>query len=245
MHPKATSPPTLIVLNPMRKLVLPMANFKRLAGVLLATSIVATSAAAQEPQKPTLTTEIGLSTVWNTGMNISPFGLKYQSEYFGLRPALHAQVLLQYKPGEAIGLEAQGLQWRKSLADLSAETRILQSYVGLAWAKVSPLHRQSLFLRNSLSVGVTYTQGLAQAWGSRAETKANAWGMGLTYRLTLGYRLSQSHAIGLQVGLSTYSSFNWRGIFSPDAYTGSILGKNTNVGVYPSVGLVFTNPLGR
>ena len=25
----------------------------------------------------------------------------------------------------------------------------------------------------------------------------------------------------------------------------SVLGKNTNVGVYPSVGLVFTNPLGR
>ena len=124
----------------MRKLVLPMAKYKRLAGVLLATSVVATSAAAQEPQKPTLTTEIGLSTVWNTGMNISPFGLKYQSEYFGLRPALHAQVLLQYKPGEAIGLEAQGLQWRKSLADLSAETRIQQSYVGLAWAKVSPLN---------------------------------------------------------------------------------------------------------
>ena len=97
--PQVTSSPTLIVLNPMRKLVLPMANFKRLAGVLLATSVVATSAAAQEPQKPTLTTEIGLSTVWNTGMNISPFGLKYQSEYFGLRPALHAQVLLQYKPG--------------------------------------------------------------------------------------------------------------------------------------------------
>ena len=188
-----------------------MANFKRLAGVLLAMSVVATSAAAQEPQKPTLTTEIGLSTVWNTGMNISPFGLKYQSEYFGLRPALHAQVLLQYKPGEAIGLEAQGLQWRKSLADLSAETRIQQSYVGLAWAKVSPLNRQSFLLRNSLSVGVTYTHGLAQAWGSRAETKANAWGVGLTYRLTLGYRLSQYHAIGLQVGLSTYSSFNWRG----------------------------------
>ena len=195
----------------MKKLVLPMANFKRLAGVLLATSVVATSAAAQEPQKPTLTTEIGLSTVWNTGMNISPFGLKYQSEYFGLRPALHAQLLLQYKPGEAIGLEAQGLQWRKSLADLSAETRIQQSYVGLAWAKVSPLNRQSFLLRNSLSVGVTYTHGLAQAWGSRAETKANAWGIGLTYRLTLGYRLSQYHAIGLQVGLSTYSSFSWRG----------------------------------
>ena len=229
----------------MKKLVLPMANFKRLAGVLLATSVVATSAAAQEPQKPTLTTEIGLSTVWNTGMNISPFGLKYQSEYFGLRPALHAQLLLQYKPGEAIGLEAQGLQWRKSLADLSAETRIQQSYVGLAWAKVSPLNRQSFLLRNSLSVGVTYTHGLAQAWGSRAETKANAWGIGLTYRLTLGYRLSQYHAIGLQVGLSTYSSFSWRGTFSPDAYTGSILGKNTNLGVYPSVGLVFTNPLGR
>ena len=121
MHPKATSSPTLIALNPMRKLVLPMANFKRLAGVLLATSVVATSAAAQEPKKPTLTTEIGLSTVWNTGMNVSPFGLKYQSEYFGLRPALHAQLLLQYKPGEAIGLEAQGLQWRRSLADLSAE----------------------------------------------------------------------------------------------------------------------------
>lgn len=222
-----------------------MANFKRLAGVLLATSVVATSAAAQEPQKPTLTTEIGLSTVWNTGMNISPFGLKYQSEYFGLRPALHAQVLLQYKPGEAIGLEAQGLQWRRSLADLSAETRIQQSYVGLAWAKVSPLNRPSFLLRNSLSVGLTYTHGLAQAWGSRDETKANAWGIGFTYRLTLGYRLSPYHAIGLQVGLSTYSSFAWRGTFSPDAYTGSILGKNTNVGVYPSVGLVFTNPLGR
>ena len=218
---------------------------QKIIGGLLTIAIVATSAAAQEPQKPTLTTEIGLSTVWNTGLNISPFGLKYQSEYFGLRPALHAQALLQYKPGEAIGLEAQGLQWRKSLADLSAETRILQSYVGLAWAKVSPLHQQNLFLRNSLSVGITYTQGLAQAWGSRAETKANAWGMGLTYRLTLGYRLSQSHAIGLQVGLSTYSSFSWRGTFSPDAYTGSILGRNTNVGVYPSVGLVFTNPLGR
>ena len=178
-------------------------------------------------------------------MNVSPFGLKYQSEYFGLRPALHAQVLLQYKPGEAIGLEAQSLQWRRSLADLSAETRIQQSYVGLAWAKVSPLNRQSFLLRNSLSVGVTYTHGLAQAWGSRAETKANAWGIGLTYHQTLGYRLSQYHAIGLQVGLSTYSSFSWRGAFSPDAYTGSILGKNTNVGVYPSVGLVFTNPLGR
>ena len=178
-------------------------------------------------------------------MNISPFGLKYQSEYFGLQPSLHAQVLLQYKPGEAIGLEAQGWQWRKSLPELSAETRILQNYVGLAWAKVNPLQKRSFFLRNSISLGALYTQGLAQAWGTRAETKANAWGMGLTYRFTLGYRLSQRHAIGLQVGLSMYSSFGWQGKFSPDAYTGSFLGKDTNIGVYPSVGIVFTNPLGR
>ena len=219
---------------------------KKLVGALLAIGIAAVSSAqAQEAHKLDLTTELGLSTMWNTEMNVSPFGLKYQSEYFGLQPSLHAQVLLQYKPGEAIGLEAQGWQWRKSLPALSAETHILQNYVGLAWAKISPLQKRNFFLRNSISLGALYTQGLAQAWGTRAETKANAWGMGLTYRFTLGYRLSQRHAIGLQVGLSMYSSFGWQGKFSPDAYTGSFLGKDTNIGVYPSVGIVFTNPLGR
>ena len=138
---------------------------RKLAGALLAIGITAVSSAqAQEAHKLVLTTELGLSTMWNTEMNVSPFGLKYQSEYFGLQPSLHAQVLLQYKPGEAIGLEAQGWQWRKSLPALSAETRILQNYVGLAWAKVNPLQKRSFFLRNSISLGAVCTQGLAQAW---------------------------------------------------------------------------------
>lgn len=218
---------------------------KKIIGSLLAIFVAASIATAQKTQKLNLTTEIGLSAVWNTGMNVSPFGLKYQSEYFRLRPALHTQVLLQYKPGEAFGLEAQGLQWRSSLSGLSAETRIRQSYVGLAWAKVSPIQNRDFFLRNSISLGATYTQGLAQAWGSRAEARGDAWGIGLTYRGTLGYRLSERHAIGLQIGLSTYSSFSWHGTFSPDSYTGSLLGRNTNLGLYPSIGIVFTNPLGQ
>lgn len=214
-------------------------------GLLLLGLAVTTSTFAQDEKKMELTTEIGLSALWNADANVSPFGLKYQSEYFGLRPVLHAQLLWQYKPGEALGLEAQGIQWRKSLPELATETRIRQSYYGLAWAKTHPLRHKSLFIRNSLSLGATYTQGLAQAWGTRAETKANAWGLGLTYRFTLAYRLSKYHAVGLQLGLSTYSAFRWQGTFSPDAYTGSLFGKNTNAGVYPSLGIVFTNPLGR
>ena len=61
---------------------------RKLVGALLAIGIAAVSSAqAQEAHKLALTTELGLSTMWNTGMNVSPFGLKYQSEYFSLQPS--------------------------------------------------------------------------------------------------------------------------------------------------------------
>ena len=49
---------------------------RKLAGALLAIGITAVSSAqAQEAHKLVLTTELGLSTMWNTEMNVSPFGL--------------------------------------------------------------------------------------------------------------------------------------------------------------------------
>lgn len=214
-------------------------------GLLLLTLGGTATAYSQEKKPLQLTTETGLSTLWNPHANLSPFGLKYQSEYFGLMPAVHAQLMIQYTKGEALGLEAQGFQRRVSLPELSSETRIRQNYIGLAWAKTYPVSRRGFFLRQSTSVGATYTDALAQTWRSREETRAHAWGMGVNYRWTLSYRIGRHTALGVQVGLGAYSSFRWRGTSDPQSYTGGLFGKDTNVGLYPSIGIVLTDPLGR
>lgn len=200
---------------------------------------------AQEKAPLRISVEEGISVLWNPSGNLSPFGLKHQSAYFGVMPAVHSQLFLSYQQGEAVGIEYQGFQRRASLDDLSAETRIRHNYFALAWAKSSALPRPRFFLRQSFSLGATYTDALAQAWGTRVETKAHAWGLGLNYRLTLAYQLTRSSALGIQLGLGAYSTFRWQGTVAPDAYAGSFLGKDTNLGFYPTLGIVLTNPLGR
>lgn len=212
---------------------------------LLALANTTTGYAQEKELGNRIFTEFGLSTLWNPHTNLSPFGLKYQSKYFGITPAIHTQLLYAYQTGQAIGLEYQGGQRRASLEELSAETRLRQNYFALAWANAFPVSQRGIFFRQSVSVGATYTDALAQAWGTRAETKAHAWGVGANYRLTLSYRLSKYWALGIQLGIGAYSSFRWQGAASPDAYTGGLFGKDTNSGFYPSLGIVLTNPLGR
>lgn len=225
---------------------------KRFLLTAMAVATLATSLQAQrhegapEPQSK-LSYELGLAAGLGVQSNLSPSGLKYQTLFDGWRPVIHGQLLYNLGGREALGLEVSGTAIRSNVDDLSATGLARQSFIGVALAHSTTSARR-LFLRHSFALGYVHTQHVLQNWSNGDKEKFNAPGVGASYRLTLGFRLSHHQSLGLQLGLQANSSFKWSGNadkIDANAYSGGLFGKHTNQNFYPTIGLVLTNPLGR
>lgn len=219
-----------------------------LAAGLLSLSLQSHLTAQNHPTVlPKIAAEVGILGLWGQQTNLSPLGLKYNDLYDGKNVGVRAQLLYRLDSRSAMGFDFQGYTNRKSIDELSAYGRARQTYWGLAFAKGFSSVSHPFTFKYSYSLGYVHTTYQLKPWGEGAKENFSAPGIGASIQITLGYRTSANRAIGLQIGLSAYNSFKWKGsdkLIAPEAYSTKFFGASSNQSLYPSIGIVLFNPLG-
>lgn len=195
-----------------------------------------------------LHTEVGFS-VLGKGIGVSsplPASiLDYKGKY-----ALSAQVLYSLHPGLGIGLDYYATAQTSSALPLNVESHYNTQYVGLAVSKVKFLPNSRFFLKGSASIGYTWLTQELKNWDEDKLFKIKNHGLGLNLNATLAYKYSIRRAIGLQFGLHATHLGKWdkpKEIEKIDVSSigpRSLFGKKQASFLMPSIGIVWTNPLG-
>lgn len=203
---------------------------------------VAQTPAKQAPSpkiRPVLS--LGTDLLLPTGVQVSPFGLKYRTKFASPSYGGTMRLLLQGRSSSSYGIFYHGFAGNISLEELQREGRVQHTYAGIAWEHQRAL-RPRLALRQGTGLGVVYLDAYSRDWTTRQKYSSHAWGWGADYHISLDYRVAARASIGLYLQLQSEMTFRWSGEADPNSYTGSFWGKDTNVGFYPRLGIVFSSP---
>lgn len=190
--------------------------------------------------------EYGFSVQGYEAGSSAPFPSKLQDDRS--RYSVHAQFIYAFNPGFGVGVELSSAPRTYSIETLSLENNRVLDYFGVVFSGTSRLRNNHFFLKTDASIGYAYVNHKLKKWVNNYSDDIQANGIGTSLRLTLGYKVSERRALGLQFGLSMMSFGKWNASEKLNdnlLYNGGLFGDKSSSMLTPSIGLVLTNPLGR